>query len=64
MYRGSITAVHGINSGTQQTRSKLACTTPLKKIQKLPNNGNTSNAKRLLQFTNFFMHANVNSTAV
>ena len=39
-----------VNTGTQQIRSKLACSTPVKKIQKLPNNTYTSNAKCLLQF--------------
>ena len=33
--------------------TKLACSTSLKKIQKLPNNGYASNAKCPLQFKNF-----------
>ena len=33
--------------------TKLACSTPVKKLQKLPNNGYGSNAKCLLQFKNF-----------
>ena len=44
-----------LNTGTQQIRLKLACSTPVKKIQKLPNNTYTSNAKCLLQFKIFYV---------